>query len=169
LPPDAPEAEALIRALELVPHPEGGYFRETFRSPELPFELSGRGRRAASTCIYFLLKSGDFSAFHRVSSDEVWHHYLGVPLELHCLDRERGHTHVRLGPDILAGERPQHVVPAGTFQAARPARSGFTLCGCTVAPGFDFADFEMPPRAELAALFPTFAPLVTELTRARAG
>ena len=160
------EAATLIRTLGLEPHPEGGFFRETFRSGPLPFELPGRGLRSASTAIYFLLESRDFSAFHRVRSDEVWHHYLGVPLELHCLDQERGHEQVRLGRDILAGERPQHVVPAGVYQAARPAAPGFSLCGCTVAPGFDFADFEMPPRADLIVLFPAFDALVGELTRA---
>jgi predicted cupin superfamily sugar epimerase len=158
---------ALIQALELAPHPEGGYYRETFRAAPLPFELPGRGSRAASTAIYFLLGSGDFSAFHRVRSDEVWHHYLGVPLELHCLDPEQGHECVRLGSDLRAGERPQYVVPAGVYQGARPAAPGFSLCGCTVAPGFDFADFELPPRGVLVDLFPAFAGLLAELTRAR--
>ena len=163
------DAAALVRALELKPHPEGGFYRETFRASALPFELPGRGARSASTAIYFLLGAGDFSAFHRVRSDEVWHHYLGAPLELHCLDAASGHALVRLGSDVVAGERPQHVVPAGVFQAARPSGPGFALCGCTVAPGFDFADFEMPSRAELCALFPKFRELVTELTRAPNG
>ncbi|HEY3494025.1 MAG TPA: cupin domain-containing protein, partial [Polyangiaceae bacterium] len=159
-------AEALIRELDLRPHPEGGFFRETFRARDLPFTLPDRGPRSASTAIYFLLQSGDFSALHRVRSDEVWHHYLGVPLELHCFEPTRGHDSLLLGTDIGAGERPQHVVRENVYQAARPARPGFTLCGCTVAPGFDFQDFEMPPRSELLALFPSFARLVTELTRA---
>ena len=128
--------------------------------------LPGRGVRSASTAIYYLLRSGDFSAFHRVRSDEVWHHYLGAPLELHCLSVEQGYELLRLGTNLAAGEQPQHVVRANVFQAARPVGGGFTLTGCTVAPGFDFADFTMPSRAELLALFPTFAGVVTDLTRA---
>jgi predicted cupin superfamily sugar epimerase len=159
------DVAALVRCLELSPHPEGGYFRETFRADPLPFAVPGRGARAASTAIYFLLPSGDFSAFHRVASDEVWHFYGGVPLELHCLNSDGSHEPVRLGPDLLAGERPQYVVRAGIFQAARPSAPGYSLCGCTVAPGFDFADFEMPTRDALLALFPAHAALVRALTR----
>jgi uncharacterized protein len=159
------KAEALIRTLELVRHPEGGYYRETFRAPALPFELPGRGARSASTAIYFLLADGDFSAFHRVHSDEVWHFYAGSPIELHTLDDARGHECVVLGTDIERGERPQHVVLAGVYQAARLRAPGFALCGCTVAPGFEFADFELPPRAELAARFGPHADLIKLLTR----
>jgi uncharacterized protein len=160
-------AERIIETLQLQPHPEGGFFSETFRARPLPVALPDRGLRAASTAIYFLLRTQDFSALHVVASDEVWHHYCGDALELHCFDRERGHRCVRLGSDLLDGQRPQHVVAHGELQAARvvPGRHGFVLCGCTVAPGFDFADFRMPPRAELLASFPEHAALVTELTR----
>src|SRR5581483_9443153 len=132
---------------------------ETFRAA---FGVVGAGGafRSASTAIYFLLGVGEFSAFHRVAADEAWHHYLGDPLELHTIDATGEHVLVRLGKELLAGERPQHVVPAGTWQAARVAGSGFSLCGCTVAPGFDFADFEMPSRAELLARFPQHAELI---------
>jgi uncharacterized protein len=160
-------AADLIRLLDLSPHPEGGFFRETFRAAPLPFALPERGARSASTAIYFLLQRGDFSAFHRVRSDEVWHHYLGAPLELHLLE-STGHTLVTLGCALERGERPQAVAPAGVLQAARVAPDSdgdFTLVGCTVAPGFDFADFEMPPRAELVAQFPTERALVESLTR----
>ena len=139
----------IIRLLELTPHPEGGFFRETFRADPLPFALGERGVRSASTAIYFLLRRGDFSAFHRVRSDEGWHHYLGAPLELHLLE-PAGHTIVLLGTALERGERPQAYVRAGVLQAARVAADAdgdFTLVGCTVAPGFDFADFEMPSRA----------------------
>ena len=159
------DAERLIRSLGLVRHPEGGYYRETFRAPALPFELPGRGARSASTAVYFLLADGDFSAFHRVQSDEVWHFYAGSPVELHTLDAARGHERVVLGTDIERGERPQHVVAAGVYQAARLSGPGFALCGCTVAPGFEFADFELPPRAELAARFEPHASLIERLTR----
>jgi predicted cupin superfamily sugar epimerase len=160
-------ANDVIRLLELAPHPEGGYFRETFRSSPLPFALPERGMRAASTAIYFLLRRGDFSAFHRVRSDEVWHHYLGAPLELHLLEPS-GVTRVVLGSSLEDGERPQAVALAGVYQAARLAEGtdgDFTLVGCTVAPGFDFADFEMPTRDELVARFPEQRALVESLTR----
>jgi uncharacterized protein len=162
-----PSAEEVIEALSLLPHPEGGFYRETFRAPALPFELAERGVRSASTAIYFLLGSTDFSALHVVSSDEHWHHYLGDALELHCFDRAGEHRRALLGSDLLRGQRPQHVVLAGELQGARVVRGGygFALCGCTVAPGFDFADFRMPPRAELLARLPQQRELVMQLTR----
>ena len=160
-------AEQVIESLRLLPHPEGGFFSETFRAEALPFELPERGPRSASTAIYFLLRASDFSALHVVSSDEVWHHYFGDALELHCFDEARTHRSVRLGSALLAGERPQHVVRRGELQAARVSSGphGFALCGCTVAPGFDFADFRMPGRAELLQELPEHAALVTALTR----
>ncbi|HEV8548077.1 MAG TPA: cupin domain-containing protein [Polyangiaceae bacterium] len=160
------DAQAIIGALGLAPHPEGGFYRETFRADVLPFELPGRGPRSASTSIYFLLDGGDFSAFHRVRSDEVWHHYAGVALELHTLESSRGHRVEALGPRLELGERPQIVVPKDVYQAARLREPGFALCGCTVAPGFDFLDFEMPPRAELETLFPAEHSIIEALTRA---
>jgi hypothetical protein len=160
-------AQDVISSLALKPHPEGGYFVETFRAPALPGALPGRGERSASTAIYFLLQSGDFSALHEVASDEVWHHYLGDAVELHCFDPAGRHHGSLLGSQLSAGQRPQHVVPAGQLQAAhvQPGPHGFALCGCTVAPGFDFADFRLPPRAELLARLPEHAQLVTRLTR----
>lgn len=154
----------VITALRLAPHPEGGFFRETFRAPasvDAPFGA----RRAASTAIYFLLRAGDFSAFHAVQSDEVWHHYLGASLELHTIDPSGRHERVELGPQLLHGERPQWVVLAGTLQAARVIGEGFGLCGCTVAPGFDFADFSMPSRDELVVRFPALADVIESFTR----
>jgi uncharacterized protein len=161
-------ADEVIERLGLLAHPEGGFYAETFRAEALPFELPGQGSRSASTAIYFLLRTQDFSALHVVKSDEVWHHYLGDTLELHCFDTASRHRQVRLGTAFEQGERPQHVVQAHELQAARvlPGPSGFALCGCTVAPGFDFADFRMPGRAELQALLPEHADLVTALTRA---
>lgn len=160
-------ADEVIEALGLVAHPEGGWFRETFRSPLAIEDAAHLGARRASTAIYFLLKSDEFSAFHRVSSDEVWHHYLGDPLELSTIDAEGGVHVARLGSALARGERPQAVVPGGCWQAARVAAGSarFVLCGCTVAPGFEFSDFEMPPRAELRALFPQHAALIASLTR----
>jgi len=128
------DAGRIIRLLKLKPHPEGGFFRETFRDP--------RGRRAHSTAIYFLLRKGQASRWHKVDAAEVWHWYGGAPLEL-LIARYRGRAkrHV-LGGNISRGERPQIVVPAGHWQAARSTGS-YTLAGCTVAPGFMFEKFEL--------------------------
>jgi predicted cupin superfamily sugar epimerase len=161
-----PEARAIVERLALLPHPEGGFYRETFRAPLRLDGLPHGGPRAASTAIYFLLPAGTFSAFHRVRSDEVWHRYDGGVLELHTLDDHGAHEVVRLGCDLERGERPQHVVPAGVWQAARPIDGAYALCGCTVAPGFDFADFELPPRDAMLARFPQHRALVEALTRA---
>lgn len=159
-----PDARAVVDALSLAPHPEGGFFRETFRSPH-PVPGTTGATRAASTAIYYLLPGGSFSAWHRVSSDEVWHHYDGDPLELFLLTDAGELSLFTLGPPG-AGTSPQHVVPAGVWQACRPRGDRFSLMGCTVAPGFDFADFEMPERARMLERFPGHADLVTALTRA---
>lgn len=154
------QTEALITLLDLQPHPEGGWYRETFRSA-----LRVRdGARAASTAIWFLLPAGDFSSWHRVTADEVWHHYDGDPLELWELD-DAGLRVTVLGRDWAAGQRPQAVVPAGVWQAARPVGAVGALCGCTVAPGFEFADFTLADRATLAARFPAHADAVARFTR----
>ena len=162
-----PSADEVIHSLQLAPHPEGGFYAETFRALPLPVALPERGARDASTAIYFLLRASDFSALHVVTSDEVWHHYLGDALELHCFDVGGAHRCTLLGSAVTQGQRPQHVVRAGELQGARvrAGQHGFALCGCTVAPGFDFADFRMPPRAELLARLPAHRGLVTELTR----
>lgn len=125
-------AGEVVDLLGLQPHPEGGWYRETFR------DAAGEGR-AASTAIYFLLEAGQESRWHRVDAAEVWHHYAGAPLLLSI-----GETGHRLGPDLTAGERPQAVVPAGVWQKAR-SLGDWTLVGCTVAPGFEFAGFELAP------------------------
>jgi uncharacterized protein len=133
--------EEVVRLLGLAPHPEGGFYRETFRGDRAE---AAAGDRGASTAIYYLLRAEDVSAWHRVDADEVWHHYTGAPLELR-LWRDGGEVSVlRLGPGLAAGERPQGVVPAGVWQSARPL-GGWVLVGCTVAPAFDFAGFEMAP------------------------
>jgi predicted cupin superfamily sugar epimerase len=158
------EASRLIEQLGLAAHPEGGHYREFFRST---VALSTpRGARSASTAIWFQLPASDFSAFHQVlGADEVWHHCGGDPLLLHLLD-ERGARTIRLGPDLAAGELPVSVVPAGVLQAAEPAGSRFSLCACVVAPGFDFADFMLPSRAELCSRHPRERALIERLTRA---
>jgi predicted cupin superfamily sugar epimerase len=157
------DARAMIAALGLRAHPEGGFFRETFRAPLTVG--APQGLRAASTAIYFLLPAGHFSALHRVRSDEVWHHYAGDRVELHVLSEDGAHAVTLLGSDVAGGERPQCVVPAGVWQAAVASGKRFALCGCTVAPGFDFADFEMPARDELVKTFPRLREIVEKLTR----
>jgi predicted cupin superfamily sugar epimerase len=163
-PPLSPAARAVVDRLGLAPHPEGGFYRETSRAPAA-VGARGRPARAASTAIYFLLPEGAISALHRVASDEVWHHYDGVAIDLHTIDEAGVHGVARLGRDLAAGERPQLVVPAGVWQAAVPVGGPYVLVGCTVAPGFDFADFELPPRAELEARFPALAGVVRALGR----
>src|SRR6185295_3674850 len=131
-------ADDVIRLLDLKPHPEGGHFRETFRDPH-----TIERERAASTAIYFLLKRGERSHWHRVDAAEAWHWYAGGALMLR--QSSGGETSaIRLGPDLASGERPQAVVPAQAWQAAE-SLGDWTLCGCTVAPGFEFAAFELAP------------------------
>ena len=130
-------AAEIVRLLALAPHPEGGHFRETFRDPRT------YGGRAASTAIYFLLARGERSHWHRVDAAEVWHFYAGAPLSLE-IAANRQITQVMLGSDLTAGEVPQAVVPAGAWQAAE-SRGEWTLVGCTVAPAFQFEQFELAP------------------------
>ncbi|PTW60875.1 hypothetical protein C8N35_10354 [Breoghania corrubedonensis] len=130
-------AEELSQRLRLAPHPEGGFFRETFRDPA---EVNGRAR---STAIYFLLPAGIVSAWHKVDAVEVWHHYAGAPLTL-SLSTGDGKQDITLGPDILNGQQPQAVVPQGVWQQAESLGT-WTLVGCTVAPAFEFSGFEMAP------------------------
>jgi predicted cupin superfamily sugar epimerase len=134
-----PSAADIIARLELKPHPEGGHYRETFRDPRL--DANGRAR---STAIYFLLARGERSHWHRIDAVEVWHYYAGHALVLQIAD-ERNKRSVRLGPDLAAGEMPQAIVPAQAWQAAESS-GDWTLVGCTVAPGFDFAAFELAPK-----------------------
>jgi len=161
-------AQDVIDRLGLEVHPEGGCFRECYRSACQvlhPGLVAGNPRRSAATGIYFLLAEGDFSAFHRVrASDEIWHFYAGDPVELYLL-RESGVETRHLSGELTRGE-PMAVAPADTWQAARVVAGGaWALCGCTVAPGFDFADFEMARRGDLLARFPDHAELITSLTR----
>jgi uncharacterized protein len=133
-------AADIIRLLDLKPHPEGGHFRETFRDARTV------DRRAASTAIYFLLARGERSHWHRVDAVEIWHHYAGSPLALEIALQDGAPVErVTLGGDLAAGERPQAVVPARAWQAA-VSLGDWTLVGCTVAPGFEFAGFELAPK-----------------------
>jgi predicted cupin superfamily sugar epimerase len=158
-------AQDWIERLGLRPHPEGGWYRETYRSPErveaaaLPRRFAGA--RVLSTAIYYLLRAGERSALHRIKSDEVWHHYAGDAVTLWLLDAAGVARRLRLGGD---GE-PQIVVPAGAWYGARVADGGaYALMGGTVAPGFDFADFELADRATLLAGWPAQRAVIEELT-----
>ena len=140
--PHQSRAERLVQILGLAPHPEGGWYRELFRSGDRVRRGDGAARDALTT-IYFLLASGTHSRWHRVEADEVWHHYEGATLELLCIDPALETLRmVSLGPVDEHGTRPVHTVPARWWQAARTL-GDYTLVGCTVGPGFDFADFAM--------------------------
>jgi len=157
-----------IEQYQLQPHPEGGWYKETYKSNEtiiaraLPERFTGR--RSFATAIYFLLEQGNFSAFHRIKSDECWHFYAGDPLEVFVLQQDGKLEVITLGNDILHGQLFQYVVPANCWFASRPAKeSTYCFVGCTVAPGFDFTDFEMANANELSALYPQHAAVIKKL------
>lgn len=159
----------VIRLLDLQPHPvEGGFFRETYRSgATLPASAlpDHAGPRAASTAIYYLLKPGHVSELHVLPGDEVFHFYLGSPVRMLQLWPDGTGREVVIGPDLTAGQSPQVVVPGGVWQGTRLVEGGaFALLGCTVAPGFDYADYRGASRAELVAKWPAFAEEIERLT-----
>ncbi|HEY7423181.1 MAG TPA: cupin domain-containing protein [Gemmataceae bacterium] len=166
-----PTADEIIRFLRLQPLPgEGGWYRETHRSAlQLPADVLAsryRAARAASTAIYYLLTADTCSALHRLPTDEVFHFYLGDPVEMLQLDpnAEDGGRIVTLGSDILAGQQVQTVVPAGVWQGSLVQAGGaFALLGTTMTPGFDFADYEAADRVVLTAAFPKFAERIARL------
>jgi len=154
----------LIKNLNLQPHPEGGWFAETYRS-ELNIHLDSGFTRSASTGIYFLLGSRDISRFHRIKSDEMWHHYEGSAIEIHIIHEDGLYECKTLGKSFEKGETPQLVVPAGCwFGATVCDDETYALVGCTVAPGFDFEDFELADRYQMLQAFPEHGEIVRELT-----
>lgn len=159
-----PRAQELIERLGLQPHPEGGWFAETWRAAE---RVAARvGERSAGTAILYLVTAESFSTLHRVASDEVFHFHLGDPVEMLQFGDDGHAERFVLGADVAAGMRPQVVVPAGTWQGSRPVPGGaFALLGATVAPGFDFADFELGARADLVARYPGLAAEIERFTR----
>lgn len=164
-----PTANEWIERLALERHPEGGWYRETYRAPlMLPHAaIAGfGGDRSASTAIYFLLTGDEFSALHRLRSDELWHFYAGSALIVHVIEPGGAYREIRLGSNADAGEEFQAVVPAGCWFGSSLAQpESFALVGCTVAPGFDFADFEMARRYELTAQYPQHRDIIASLTR----
>jgi predicted cupin superfamily sugar epimerase len=156
--------EELVKQLHLKPHPEGGYYAETYRSllaVETPF-----GQRPISTSIYFLLTAGNFSAFHRIKSDEGWHHYEGDTVHIHVLHADGAYECILLGKNSEHGEVQQAMVPAHAWFASEcVGKNGYALVGCTVSPGFDFQDFELADRNQLIQEFPNHALHIQRLTR----
>jgi predicted cupin superfamily sugar epimerase len=163
-------ARDLIRHFELQPHPEGGYFRQTYKSQgaiahnALPAAYDGG--RAYATMIYYLLPKGAKSHLHRLHSDEMWHFYLGGPMHVAQIHADGREETVTLGQDIVRGEQLQSVVPAGTWFGAYPAEgTEYSFVGCTVAPGFEFADFELAEREALLRQYPHARRIIELLTR----
>lgn len=153
----------MVAELELQPHPEGGFYRETYRS-EGGCEVPGLGWRNYSTAIYYLLVEGNYLAFHRIRQDEIWHFYYGQPVKLHIIDQSGNYRLVRLGHNLDNEQALQWVVPAGCWFAAHVERD-YALVGCTVSPGFDFSDFELARRSELIQSFPQHSDLIEQFTR----
>lgn len=161
------DAQSLIESLNLKPLPlEGGYFRETYRSEEiLPAQKQARAK-SVSTCIYYLLTAETFSAFHRLPSDEIWHFYCGDPVILYTMSSLGNLETIKLCAEPGSGAAPQMVVKAGIWQAAELAETGsFALLGCTVAPAFDFEDYEHGERNILLQQFPQHTQIILKLTR----
>ena len=163
-------AAEYIESLKLQPHPEGGYYRQTYTSDErlsaaaLPERFAGD--RSFSTAIYFLLEGKDYSAFHRIKSDELWHFYTGGGLHIYVIHPDGSGEILLLGNDLENGYRFQQVVKAGCWFASKPAsENSFSLVGCTVAPGFDFADFEMVKEDELLKQYPQHQEWIKQLCR----
>lgn len=164
------DAQYWIDNLELIPHVEGGYFKETYRSVEnihkqaLPERFGDD--RSFYTAIYFLLHNNDFSAFHRIKQDELWHFYMGDPLMIHIIDDQGNYSQIKLGTNLDAGEVFHAIVPHGSwFGANLQTPDSFALVGCTVAPGFDLADLEIAERDVLVKLFPEHRQIIERLTR----
>jgi predicted cupin superfamily sugar epimerase len=160
----------LINKYNLQPHPEGGWYVQTYKCKEtipadaLPERFTGS--RAFSTAIYFLLEKGNFSAFHKIKSDECWHFYAGDPLEIFIINPDGNLLAIILGNDFIKGHLFQYVVPANYWFASRPAAgSAYSFVGCTVSPGFDFADFELAKAESLASQYPKHRGLINLLTR----
>ena len=162
------DASRWIEALHLRKHPEGGWFREVYRADETVAQRSlpsrYTGDRSFSTAIYFLLEGPDVSAFHRIRQDEVWHFYDGTGLTLHIIDSAGHYSTVPLGRDVDAGEQLVVVVSAGWLFGATVDADGYALAGCTVAPGFEFEDFEMPTRDALLGEYPRYRDIIERLT-----
>ena len=163
------DIQMIVDRLQLEEHREGGWFRETYRSsdliPESVLPMGFCEARAASTAIYYLLGSDDFSAFHRLKSDEIWHFYGGTTLIIHVIGKDRVYRKYLLGGRLDVGESYQVVIPKKSWFAAEVKDHGYVLAGCTVSPGFDYRDFELANRHELIIQYPEYRNLIERLTR----
>ncbi|MBF0206438.1 MAG: cupin domain-containing protein [Oligoflexia bacterium] len=149
----------IIKALNLKPHPEGGYFKESYRSP---LKINDRH---CSTAIYYLLDINSIAKFHIIKSDEIWHFYAGGAIKLVYFCADNNLHEVLMGSNVIAGETPQFMIPANTYFAAYPSEgSMYALLGCTVAPGFDYRDWELTPREKLLAKYPQHKKIIEKLT-----
>lgn len=158
------DSKTLIDALGLAKHPEGGYYKETYRAADTLNNLNGEARNV-STAIYYLLEGNDRSHFHRIASDEMWFFHSGTTLDIHCIVDGQLKT-IRLGSDVSKGEVMQTVIPAYTWFAAQIVDlSSYSLLSCVVAPGFDFKDFELASRNQLVSEFPKLKSIITDFTR----
>ena len=162
------DAKEIIAKFKLEKHPEGGYFKEVYRSEgiisedNLPNNIDGK--RNYSTSIYFLLTSHDFSAFHKINQDEIWHFYLGTTLKLHMISPEGNYSFVMIGNNFKENEVPQFIVPAQYYFAAEVVKkNSYSFVGCTVAPGFDFRDFDMPKSSNLIEKYPDHKSIIERL------
>ncbi len=163
------KAKQWISKLNLIPHPEGGFYCEEYRSDEnlIKTAIDERysGSRSVSTSIYFLLTGNQFSAFHKIKSDEIWHFYDGVPIELYLISNDGNLEIKKLGINITRNEFPQIIIKKDVWFAAKPVdKENFTLVGCTVAPGFEFDDFELGDRTSLLKKFPQYKDLILQFT-----
>ena len=166
----ATDNQFIIEQLKLTRHPEGGWFSEVYRSEEkiLAEQLPDRyiSSHCFSTSIYFMLDKDDFSAFHRISSDETWHFYLGSPILIYCIFSDGSKSETLLGNNLLEGQLLQFTIPHNCWFAAKNLNPcSFSLVGCTVAPGFEFSDFELAKRQELIEMYPQHASLIDNFTR----
>lgn len=164
------EADYWIEKLGLYDHPEGGYFKETYRSsqkiPQHDLPEDYQGDRNFSTAIYFLLKEEKFSAFHRLKSDEIWHYHAGDPLEIFVINQDGSLEKFYLGPNLDAGEEPQVIIYRNRWFGARVSNPrGYTLMSCTMTPGFEFTDFEIAEQEALINEYPHHKELIKRLTR----
>ena len=165
-----PRVAQLIKALNLTPHPEGGHYRETYKSG-LTFDAAAEspafsGRRSCGAAIYFLLADEEVSHLHRIKADELWHFYEGAPLTVHVIHPDGTLEQILLGPDTLKGERFQAMVPAGCWFGASLSQGGHALVGCTTHPGFEFEDFQMAERDSLLRQWPEHKETIKKLTHA---
>jgi len=164
------QVQEIIEKLEMKKHPEGGFYKETYRSvgviPQNVLKGSFSGNRNYCTAIYFLLTSENFSAFHRIKQDEIWHFYKGNSLYIHEINKKGEYIRHELGMDLSKGELPQLVIPAGSwFASGVKSMKGYSFVGCTVSPGFDFEDFEMAEREVLVREYPRYKDVIVEYTR----